>query len=96
MREVAGDLESWFRESAEATATEGAELAREAGLEASAEAVDSGSSAWRVLAATAESRRAAVVVVGSEGQGRASSVLLGSVSAGLVHHAERPVLVIRP
>ena len=96
IREVSADLQSWVRETAEATAGEGAELARDAGLDATAEAVESGSSAWRVLAATAELRGAAVVVVGAHGVGRASSVLVGSVSAGLVHHAERPVLVVRP
>ena len=96
MREVAGDLDAWLRETAEAMAAEGGELARDAGLEATAEAIESGLSAWRVLASGAAERGAAVVVVGAEGKGRASSVLLGSVSAGLVHHAERPVLVIRP
>jgi nucleotide-binding universal stress UspA family protein len=48
-----------------------------------------------VLTATAETRDAMVVVAGSQGHGRVAAVLLGSVSAGLVHHAERPVLVIR-
>ena len=48
-----------------------------------------------MLVASAETRDAAVVVVGSQGHGRVASVLLGSVSAGLVHHAERPVLIVR-
>ena len=71
------------------------ELARAAGLDARGEAVESGSTAWRVLAATAETRDAAVVVAGSQGHGAVASVLLGSVSAGLVHHAERPTLIVR-
>ncbi len=95
IREVTGDLEAVLRETAESTVAEGVELARAAGLEAAGEAVESGSTAWRVLAATAETRDAAVVVVGSQGHGAVASVLLGSVSAGLVHHAERPTLVIR-
>ena len=95
IRKVTGDLETLLRETAEATVEEGVELARAAGLEASGEAVESGSTAWRVLAATAETRDAAVVVAGSQGHGGVASVLLGSVSAGLVHHAERPTLIVR-
>jgi nucleotide-binding universal stress UspA family protein len=94
IREVTGDLEAWLREGAEATVEEGVGLARAAGLEAGGEAAE-GSSAWRVLAATAEARDAAVLVAGSQGHGAVASVLLGSVSAGLVHHAERPTLVVR-
>jgi nucleotide-binding universal stress UspA family protein len=95
IREVTGDLETLLRETAGAMVEEGVELAGAAGLAASGEAVESGSAAWRVLAATAETHDAAVVIAGSQGHGRVASVLLGSVSAGLVHHAERPVLVIR-
>ena len=95
IREVTSDLETLLRETAEATVEEGVELARVAGLETAGEAVESGSAAWRVLAATAETRDAAVVVVGSQGHGAVASVLLGSVSAGLVHHAERPTLIVR-
>jgi nucleotide-binding universal stress UspA family protein len=95
IREVTGDLEAWLRERAEATVEEGVQLARAAGLEASGEAVESGSTAWRVVAATAETSDAAVVIAGSQGHGDVASVLLGSVSAGLVHHAERPTLVVR-
>lgn len=36
-----------------------------------------------------------VIVLGSEGHGVVSSVLLGSVSAKVLHHAHCPVLVIR-
>jgi nucleotide-binding universal stress UspA family protein len=95
IREVTGDFETWLRAAAEATVEEGVGVAREAGLEANGEAVESSSTAWRVLTATAETCDAAVIVAGSQGHGRVASVLLGSVSAGLVHHAERPVLIIR-
>lgn len=36
-----------------------------------------------------------LIVVGSRGLGRVSRVLLGSVSEAIVHHARRPVLVMR-
>lgn len=93
--EFTGDFETWMREVAEATVADGVRLARKAGLEASGEAVESSSTVWRVLTATAETRDAMAIVAGSQGHGRVASVLLGSVSAGLVHHAERPVLIIR-
>ena len=89
------DFEIWMREVAEATVADGVGLARQAGLDASGEAVESSSTVWRVLTATAETRDAGLIVAGSQGHGRVASVLLGSVSAGLVHHAERPVLIIR-
>ena len=95
IREVTSDLEALLRETADDAVAEGVELARAVGLEAAGEAVESGSAAWRVLAATAETRDAAVVVAGSQGHGAVASVLLGSVSAGLVHHADRPTLIVR-
>ena len=38
---------------------------------------------------------AGVLVLGSRGRGKVGRILLGSVSEGIVHHARRPVLVVR-
>ena len=38
---------------------------------------------------------AGLLVLGSRGRGRVVRILLGSVSEGIVHHARRPVLVVR-
>lgn len=44
----------------------------------------------------ARSRNVALIVVGSRGLRAVKGALLGSVSARIVHHADRPVLVARP
>ncbi len=43
----------------------------------------------------AEEQNVDLIVLGSEGHGLVSSVLLGSVSAKVLHHAKRSVLIVR-
>jgi nucleotide-binding universal stress UspA family protein len=91
----ASDLDQIFAGAAAAAADEGAALARECGLAASALTVESVPGTWRALAAAAEREGAALVAVGSRGRGAAASTVLGSVSSGLVHNAALPTLVVR-
>jgi len=49
-----------------------------------------------VEALVARSQAAVMVVVGSRGHGGFSSLLLGSVSHGVLHHARCPVVIVRP
>lgn len=76
-------------------ADEGAARARDAGLDARPMAVAALAGTWRALAAAARAEGAAVTVVGHRGRGALASAMLGSVSAGLAHNAELPVLVVR-
>jgi nucleotide-binding universal stress UspA family protein len=96
LRVFSADYEQLFADAAASVVEEGVALAREAGLDASGEAVESGSGAWRALAEVANERGAAVIVAGSRGRGGLASTILGSVSSGLVHNAETPALIVRP
>ena len=48
------------------------------------------------IAELARSRGVDLIVVGSCGRGGIVGALLGSVSEGVVHRADRPVLVVKP
>jgi nucleotide-binding universal stress UspA family protein len=85
--QIAGDL---AREKAD----RGLGLAQGAGFDAAA-AVEHGKP-WRAICDAADEAGASVVVLGARGLSRVQSALLGSVSAAVVVHASRPVLVIPP
>jgi nucleotide-binding universal stress UspA family protein len=96
MRDAAAELDEEDRRAAERIATEGADLAREAGFAAEPHVLQGKPKAWPTLLAKADAIGAAAIVIGSRGQGAVKSALLGSVSAGVLHHAHRPVLVVPP
>ena len=93
MREAADEVDVADKEGSQRTADEGAELARSLGLDAEAVAVRSDHRVWRTLLELADERDADVVVVGERGLTGIDTVLLGSVSHGVLHHSERPVLL---
>ncbi len=77
-------------ERARERAEEGAALAREAGLHASAVTL-TGDRPWRALLAVA--RDADVLVCGTRGRGAVERATLGSTASSLVHHTQVPLLV---
>lgn len=83
------------RKEAELCATEGCEIAREAGLVASPlTASGNGTGTWRTILDVADSRAVSLIVMGARGVGGIHAMFLGSISHGVVHHSHRPVLVI--
>jgi nucleotide-binding universal stress UspA family protein len=94
LREIIADLKEALADSAAATTEDGVAAARAAGLDAVGDTVESDDGAWRAVAGAARAHRASVIAMGTRGLGAARSVLLGSVSSGLVQNAELPVLVV--
>ena len=89
---------------AQATAVEGAELARASGFGARSAAHRAlgrpleriEGTVWQAVIDIADREDAGVIVVGSRGRSGVKAVLLGSVSYGVVHNASQPVLTVPP
>ena len=92
---AARELDTLAAAEGDRLASEGAELARAAGLEAEPRAVRSEGNVWATICHSARELEARVVVVGSRGRSGVKSALLGSVSSGVVHHSARPTLVVQ-
>ena len=75
-------------------AEEGAQIAREAGLRAESIAIEATPPVWKTIVETADLHDASAIVMGSRGLTSLRSMLLGSVSHAVVHHTDRPTLVI--
>jgi nucleotide-binding universal stress UspA family protein len=82
------------RSNAIAVAEDGARRAREAGLEAEAVAEETRGNTATTIVELASERGAEPIVVGARGHSGVRSLLLGSVSNAVVHHAKLPVMVI--
>jgi len=83
------DLVRAFGEQAVAEAQQALEAA---GIHATGEVVEG--KAVDVLLETAREKKAAVIVVGSHGEGAMSAAFLGSTALKLLHHSDIPILVV--
>jgi len=81
-------------ENAGHIADEGVDIARRAGLDAKPLAIESTGPIWKTIVDTADTHDGVMIVVGSRGHTTIASILLGSVSNAVVHHAEQPTLVV--
>lgn len=88
-------LDSATEQAARDRANEGAERARSAGLNAEPRARARETTTADAIIAAADDVDARAIVVGTRGLTGVKSVLLGSVSNAVVHHAERTVIVVK-
>jgi nucleotide-binding universal stress UspA family protein len=90
-----GEFDRAAAEACDRVAAAGVRIARACGLDAEPVAVKTAGPVWHAIVETADRCDAAAIVMGSRGLTPLRSMLLGSVSSGVVHHADRPTLVIR-
>jgi nucleotide-binding universal stress UspA family protein len=83
------------KESAQKVAEEGAELARDAGLDTEP-LVAIGGPIWNLIVEAADQQGADLIVIGSRGRSGLAHVLLGSVAAAVAQHSKRSVLIVHP
>jgi nucleotide-binding universal stress UspA family protein len=92
---VARDVERASEEHAQQVAEDGARLAHEVGLDSQAITTEDSLTPQDAIVAAAEEHDARAIVIGSRGLRGLKSKLLGSTSVHVLHHAQRPVLVVR-
>jgi nucleotide-binding universal stress UspA family protein len=88
------EIDTATERSASETAQAGVELARQAGLDATAQTAVVKTTVGAAILAAAAKVGATAVVCGSHGRSELRSLMLGSVSRQLLHHAEIPVVVV--
>lgn len=91
-----GDINATVQRASEHTADEGASLARQAGLDAQAENIESHGSVDKVIIDRCDQRDCDIVVVGTSGHSLIAGALLGSVSNAVIHQSSIPVFIVRP
>jgi nucleotide-binding universal stress UspA family protein len=75
-------------------AEEGAKKARDLGLEAQAETIETVDSSWRTIVDAADRMHPDIIVMGTRGLSGMKSLMLGSASHGVAQHASHPVLIV--
>jgi nucleotide-binding universal stress UspA family protein len=94
LSDAAEEIDQLELDAAQRTAAEGARLAKAAGFDAEPLCVAERDHTWRALLEAAQSIGASMLVTCAQGQSGVRRALLGSVSTGLVHHAQLPLLIV--
>jgi nucleotide-binding universal stress UspA family protein len=88
------ELRAAARDAGMETLTRGVEAASKEGVKARGELLD-GSSAVEAIVTFAAAEKADLIVMGTRGMTGFKKLIMGSVSSGVVNHADCPVLVVR-
>jgi nucleotide-binding universal stress UspA family protein len=88
------EIDKAMRQSAEERAVEGAELARRVGFDAQPRTCSQETNTSEAILAEADALGAGAILMGSRGLTGLKSLLLGSVSHGVIQHADRAVIVV--
>jgi nucleotide-binding universal stress UspA family protein len=92
--ENVGEIDAATEHAAQRQADAGAELARAAGLDASGRTCTRRGSVADGILQVADELDVTAIVAGSRGLTGLKSMMLGSVSHELIHHADRTVIVV--
>jgi nucleotide-binding universal stress UspA family protein len=103
-KDVVDEFDASTADAAQATAAEGAVLAAAAGFDArpltrravARAAERTAITVWRAILDLAEEETAELIVLGSRGRSGIKSMVLGSVSYGVLHNSGRPLLIVPP
>jgi nucleotide-binding universal stress UspA family protein len=90
---IPAEVEEAVGAQARDIAREGAALAESAGFVAIA-VTRCGSPTWQAIVDAADEQDVSLVVMGSHGRTGAGLMLMGSVSAAVARHTQRPVLIV--
>lgn len=88
------EIDTATREAAQTRAQEGAELAKQVGLDAKPRTRTQVTTVAAAIVEEANDLDATAIVVGSRGLTGLKSLMLGSVSHGVSQHADHPVIVV--